>query len=91
MQISSPVAIESVDANAPIEAGAARVGGAGLVQPLAGGAGADPMAGGGEGHEGHAASVHHGGDVTHTEVVCTALTAVGTPALVNINLGNVQL
>lgn len=91
MQVSSPVAIQSVDTNAPVEAGAARVGGAGLVRPLAGGAGADPVGGGGEGHKGHAPGVHHCGDVAHTEVVCTALTAVGTPALVNIDLGNVQL
>lgn len=90
-EVSSPVAIESVHTNPPVEAGAPRVGGAGLVQALAGGAAADPVAGGGEGHQGHAARVHHRGDVTHNEVVCAALTAVGTPALVNIDLGNVQL
>lgn len=90
-QVCSPVAVQSVDTKAPVEAGAAGVGGAGLVQALAGGAGAQPVAGGAQGHEGHAPRVHHCGDVTHTQVVGTALAAVGTPALVNIDLGNVQL
>lgn len=90
-EVSSPVAIQSVHTNPPVEAGAPRVGGAGLVQALAGGAATDPVAGGAEGHQGHAASVHHRGDVTHNELVCAALAAVGTPALINIDLGNVQL
>lgn len=91
VQVCAPVAVQSVYAKAPVEAGAAGVGGAGLVQALAGGAGAEPVAGGAQGHEGHAPRVHHCGDVAHTQVVCTALTAVGAPALVNIDLGNVQL
>lgn len=91
MQVSSPVAIQGVDTDAPVEAGAAGVGGAGLVQALPGRAAADAVAGGAEGHQGHAPRVHHRGHVPHTEVVCAALAAVGTPALVNIDLGNVQL